>query len=259
LIAFHFSFAQSPKQEPEQTHKANSNSYTSKQGTERWPFIVKPASPTTEEETNHQAYERHTKPKYERRVMIATVWLAVITTILAILNFILWLTTKKTAKAALKTAQALPTIERAYVFVTHVGYPDYPLTGETEIVIRLRNEGKTPAVVTQICADFFPGKDCPKQIDKIHSIYIRKGTVIGAGMPYDETILFPSIYKLRPIERHAGNARTLDDLPDEIVYGTVEYEDIFKESHMVRFCWHQPIRGNGTFHRCDNRSVNYYT
>jgi hypothetical protein len=145
---------------------------------------------------------------------------------------------EKSAEAAHKSAEALPKMERAYLFITNVEANN----AEQRIYIRLENAGKTPAISTQIFADFVSGNTCPQQKDDRDGIPpIAEIAVISAGSKSRESI-FNTI----------GNIHS----PEMIVSGTVVYEDLFeRKKHRIRFCWHMDRRKSITFYKCSSNKA----
>lgn len=94
--------------------QSNKRADDNKYGTEQRPFIVKTiTAPKGKEETDYETYERHEKSKNERRLTCATIWLAVVTTFLAIFTAYLWDATRKLVKSAEETAKRQL---RAFIF-----------------------------------------------------------------------------------------------------------------------------------------------
>ena len=83
-------------------------------GTEQKPLIVKVLpSVKSEAEANYEAHERHEKSKNEGRLTWATIWLAIVTTVLAIFTGYLWSATRKMIRSTEETAKQQL---RAFIF-----------------------------------------------------------------------------------------------------------------------------------------------
>ena len=99
------------KPKPSQSNQTTSqNQY----GTEQKPLIVKVLpSVKREAEADEEAYERHQKSINETRMAWATIWLAIVTTVLAIFTGYLWNATRKMVLSVQETAKQQL---RAYIF-----------------------------------------------------------------------------------------------------------------------------------------------
>ena len=96
------------------SEKSNQISETNQRGTEQRPFVVKTLpTPKGKEEADYEAYERHEKPTNERWLTYSTIWLAIVTTILAIFTGYLWNATRKMVRSAEETAKRQL---RAFIF-----------------------------------------------------------------------------------------------------------------------------------------------
>jgi hypothetical protein len=105
-----------------------------------------------------------------------TLLLTIFTFLLVVCNVGLWLYTKKTANAAKKSAEALPAIERAYVFVEveygsknpkphDVDYFANALYGQFrdfDFQVILNNHGKTPAIMSHVSYSIIKADRVPK-------------------------------------------------------------------------------------------------
>lgn len=170
--------------------------------------------------------------------------------------------TEKAAEAARKSAEALPAIERAYLFVSAIDYTGKSDIRSTEIFIECRNYGKTPAIMKQIYVGMVFGRNCPREIGKVVCTLIKSGKVIGAGeaQTHRETAFF-EWSKLGEQKPDFTQIPTIGNvLVDTIVYGIIEYKDIFSDSlvRIHRFCWHRD-HIDGVFRACGNEEVNYHT
>jgi hypothetical protein len=82
--------------------------------TEQNPLIVKVLpSPKSKEEANHETYDRHEKSTNETRLVWVTIWLAFVTTILAIFTGYLWNATRRMVRSTEETAKRQL---RAFIF-----------------------------------------------------------------------------------------------------------------------------------------------
>lgn len=163
---------------------------------------------------------------------------------------------QKAADAAEKSANALPAMERAYIFVTvRRKDPKKRLTVDwnnfCEIVIK--NQGKTPAVIRYIESFATVLSDITPEIEiKLTGIMPRIEKVIQSGEEYVINVDTSTIKedKLSDIT-NKPNTRLL-------CYGLVQYEDVFGESHDTGWCWwFEPITTKD-FHFLDHPN-NYRT
>jgi len=174
--------------------------------------------------------------------------IAAFTIVLALSTIGLWLSTEKlwsvtrmTAKAAQDSADALPVIERAYIFIKPeiVFPPDFWWRKDTDVAANtisvkyvFTNHGKTPAVIRSIDARFNMWTDAPDNIQHMPSKILGGEPVLEASestSPDEEFIQ----RKLTAIEVEAienGHAYLW-------FYGSIIYEDIFKKKRVTRFRW----------------------
>jgi glycosyltransferase involved in cell wall biosynthesis len=190
-----------------------------------------------------------------------TDWLLVVFTgILALFTWKLWrstdkmwIATKKAAEVAEKSAEALPLVERAYLFADIELRKDR--FDEWEIVIKLFNEGKTPAIINGVYTDIIMRADCPADIKEDRLIRIIEGTIIKAGDSIEEPIYGTGARKQPTIGRQP--------LPERFIcFGRVDYRDIFqKDTRITRFCFHHDSEafGEGVYFRRCGIKHNYYT
>lgn len=163
---------------------------------------------------------------------------------------------QQSAKAAEKSANALPAMERAYIFVeVRRKNPKARLTinfnAFCEVVIR--NYGKTPARIRYVerFANVFYGVTPEIDIN-------RTGI-----MPQIERIIISGGEEIIDVDTAAISAEKWDDAvknPDArlLCYGLIQYEDIFGENHNTGWCWcFEPITTKD-FHFLDHPN-NYHT
>lgn len=222
------------------------------QGTDKQPIAVKgtltaiPPSPTPDEVKNEEV-----KAKDDHNLAIATIWLAVLTAALAVIASLqLWLFLRQlklsekaardaetAAKAAKASADVLPKIERAYVFVD-VSISDLerlslrPPSYRFQITVRLTNHGKTPAILTRVRAYSLWSDVPPSQLiptDRADR-QLPPGLVIGSeaffDVPLPQGVDGSAYDQLMGIETHLYTV------------GIIEYQDVMGASHHTSFCWH---------------------
>jgi len=186
----------------------------------------------------------------------ATIVIAGFTVLLWRSTHKMWKATKDTAQAALKTAEALPTIEKAYLFVD-VELRQHEQFKRWEVIIKIYNGGKTPAIDLQGYADFIESSVCPININEANSIRLTKGNIMKAGEEHIEPVAGPASWTIPDAEQLINSPNK-----NSICYGRVDYRDIFEKAHSVYFCWHHDSEAVGEgfyFRRCDNKKANRRT
>ena len=204
-------------------------------------------------------------------VALATAIMTIFTGCLVVCNIYLWRSTDKAANAAQKAAEALPTIERAYVFVNMNGAVSNLIKNIClfTVPINLINQGKTPAILKKIYAGII-----------ITKITIDKLTKVQAE-EFIEEIPFYSMENTDSDKREIRGAESWSNyIPIKVNFndfseffnadnpsklyccGKVIYDDVMKNSHTTWFCWE--LRGvegitDRIFWRTDNEELNDYT
>jgi hypothetical protein len=227
-----------------QSTHAKNNPDSQQQGTNERPFVVKAiGSPPTKEQTEYEKYQAHTKPWYDLWTLVITGWLALVTSVLAALTYYLWRSTKTTAKAALKTAEYIPAIERARLFVELQESPntaEQPNQLTVAVDIQIINEGKTPAILTDILVGMRPLTANPKGIDS-YSIPTwpysgKKYILAGQSEPVVKTAIVNNITQELNLFRR-GQVMIF-------CYGLIRYEDVLGDKWERGFCWQYNQLGN---------------
>lgn len=164
------------------------------------------------------------------------------------------------AKAAMASAEALPKIERAYLFVScSIRFTNEPVPG-TKLARRvgiftltMTNYGKTPAILKRLRA--YPVySDHPPQelIPARNNATIPSGLVVGSGGVYEHT-------ERAPIEIDQWKEIVGDVLYKFYIVGTVEYDDILGQEHATGFCWHTTKVGGSLTLEIAPSNLNRYT
>ncbi len=165
--------------------------------------------------------------------------LTIFTFCLVICNVLLWWSTKKSADAAKEAADAakksvntIPTIERAYIYVSSVSADFESWRGtkpnqRSPISITVRNYGRTPAKLIGIATKFQIGTSDGKTIDwKPHEdneIIDAVGRFIASNSENDFFYYVNDTF---------GDGRY-----HLIFSGEVRYKDIFEKDHTAYFRW----------------------
>ncbi len=187
---------------------------------------------------------------------LAAIGSIILTAVLVGSTIGLWTVTHTAANAAKSAAEALPNVERAYLFLAsefrHSQKPNaIPGTGDIiEAQFAFKNYGKTPAILTRIEAEVRTVTALPTELRE-RAVEIPPGLVIGSG---EATPYFT-----------ARNLIVADDLPKirtrerlVIFVGMVEYRDIFGKLHKTGFCVDRDPLGN-SFGPSPTQILNYYT
>jgi len=230
---------------------------------DRMPIIAnKPHSPH-DEATRHHA--RTKEPKKEVKSLwdstdILNILLVAFTGLLVLCNLLLWSSTNKSANAAKEAADAakksvdtIPTIERAYVYVSSIT-ADFESWRNTEpnkispITIEIRNYGKTPAKLTEIITNFQIRESC--------------GSKIIWSPPDDDEIIdsvgrFIASNSKDVFSHYIHDAIGSGDYHINF-FGEVRYIDIFGKNHIAYFNWTLVSRFKRGFY-INNPEANYTT
>ena len=146
------------------------------------------------------------------------------------------LVTNKAANAAKSAAEALPSVERAYVFLFHElrhRQTPNPLGGTAlNVEFSLKNHGKTPAILRHISVDIRI-TDRPEYPTEFRAAAMADdmppGFILGAG---EQTPFFRRPYLITDAEwpeiRHRNHLL--------LFLGIVRYEDVFGKPHETGFC-----------------------
>lgn len=226
-------------------------------GTDKSPIAVKGNVTTSlPPPTAEQIQAEKAKAQDDHNLAVGTVWLAGLTAVLAFIavaQLYLFLRQLKlsekaardaetAANAAKASADALPKIERAYVFV-EVTISDLIESmheiGHFDITVRLANHGKTPALLT-LLRSYIVWSESPPEALVEHEKAGRPlppGLVVGAEKTFELT-------SQHGVDDEVN--RQLHDIVSRMYFvGVVEYEDIMRVKHRTGFCWHTyPIGGH---------------
>lgn len=233
-----------------QTQKPEKKSSNDQRGTEQSPLIIKQIpSETSEAERAQKTKADEEKAELDRKLVKFNGDLAYYTWILAIVAifqfisifvqaivFILTLrATVRAANAAKDSADALPAIERAYVFVVPKIDPDILSSGGFMVHYYFVNHGKTPAVIDGIEVHYKSLASLPDNIQFLANVPEASGIVIAGGgrWPAEENEKrYPSV-KIASIE-DACATKVQDS---DWFYGRITYSDVFGQARHTRFRW----------------------
>ncbi len=175
--------------------------------------------------------------------------------VLALLFAGILLAVRRAAKASVSAARALPTLERAYVFLgQRIALTPPDSVGPSAAVslvfhASFTNHGRTPAVVRWINLDPHYLVEPPSGAYEDHERH-GVGIVIGAGETHvlaDSALTIPRSEWDRA--RTGDGALYLD--------GRIVYSDIFAAQHETYFCWRYDIAGRA-FVVVESEALNRY-
>jgi hypothetical protein len=171
----------------------------------------------------------------------STIVIAVFTAILGAFTIRLARSTRVAAEAAQKSAEALPAIERAYIFVTgELEYWDPINTSDERTVyssrigvkFHLENHGKTPAIIGSIEAHLRVWSIDPDNTQHFPSIFLPNEIIIRSG----DTWTPPN----SPLNFQVDEL-TADAIANQTAtiwfYGSIIYQDVFGNDRVTRFRW----------------------
>ena len=170
--------------------------------------------------------------------------------------------TKEAADAARKNAEALPEVERSYLFIYTVEWfreEDRILTengtDQSTITVWVLNAGKTPAVLRRLNLDAAIRDSYPTR-EEIHPIIdntIPDGKIMRSTNKADAFTA-----KVRISTEQWG--RIEKSQTKLLCYGRIEYKDIFGKDHATGFCYEwSPHEAHRCFYISNNKDLNYYT
>ncbi len=157
------------------------------------------------------------------------------------LLFTAWaaLAASRAAKAAQKSADAIPTLERAYIFLKIernnfegvVQENVYPKHGHAQVQFKFTNHGKTPAIVKEINYDLHHWTEMNEpsySLNRVGSDYL----VIDGGTSTSLYDVTDPIEVSEPIKEQMRKGRGAIWF-----FGRVVYDDVFGQEHVTSFWW----------------------
>jgi hypothetical protein len=151
-------------------------------------------------------------------------------------------TTRIAAKAAEKSAETLPSLERAHIFIIpslmRVSIPARGIdrspiqNGKAMVTYKFVNHGKTPAVIKSVEVHFDLLTTAPDNESHLPNIILSGEKVLEAKDDWSPNN--GSILKRIGEDEHAGLKRDDTFL---WFYGSIVYDDIFGLEHVTRFRW----------------------
>ncbi len=280
---------------PIEKHKSNTsqsknNPKTENQiGTETVPFVVKVQSPVTDHPEPNKPEEKHNNyTSSEWWLVYLTAALVFVTLGLTIYTARLWRATKvlakdakdtadrqaaemqeslriaeinakateKAAEAAKQSADAIPSTERAFVFVT-VEFKGGNITTNDSgqhcggFIANIKNHGKTPALLTKLYFDQVVQNESPTVFTETPDTNFPPGCAIASGAFEPVSTSFKiNADVFEKIERNELKW---------FCYGRIEYTDIFGLLHKTGFCFEYFRQGSyGGINISRGNDLNYY-
>lgn len=182
---------------------------------------------------------------------------AIATIFIAYFTFTLYIATDQLKSLAKEGGEALPKIERAYIFVEVRG-DLIPISGKQDISknmsfadIVIVNHGKTPAILSNLGSAVWKDRGQPTKFSTKRGTNIPPGMVIGGTGAHTEQ--FPlGIISEAEINEILGLTINL------MIYGTVDYVDVLGKDRTTNFCWQwYPHRRDWGI--ANNHELNCYT
>ena len=166
--------------------------------------------------------------------------------------------TEKAANAAKESADALPTIEKAFMFVTNLEWKPntdgakFHAIGDNIIEAILFNGGKTPAILDKVFMTHTIRKEYPHraEIGKLANV-TPDNTIVKSG---DST--FATIDITLSQDQWTEMVLHKNKL---LCYGRIEYTDIFGKNHETGFCWECANPQGSTLTVSNTKELSYYT
>jgi hypothetical protein len=233
-----------------QTQTTQQKSPADQRGTEQSPLVIKQIpTETSETERAQKTKADEEKAELDRKLVNFNGDLAYYTWILAIVAIFQFIAlfvqaivfiftlraTVRAANAAKDSADALPAIERAYVFVVPKLNQDILSSGGFGVHYYFVNHGKTPAIIDGIEVHYESLASPPNNIRFRANIPETSGIVIAGGGRWpaeDNEKRYPSV-KIASIE-DACATKVQDS---DWFYGRITYSDVFGQARYTRFRW----------------------
>ena len=225
-----------------------------------WASVLLP-SPHANQATYHA-----TDQKQDNLILGITAegWTAIFTGLLTFSTIGLWLVTRDASNAAKAAGEALPKMERAYVFFNsltcaQLGEPgDIVLliwkqnptkTANFRLLYGFKNHGRTPAIVTSlnVYARFVAGEIS----EKVVGDPLPMPLVVSGGESPPESSFNCVVTGAEYQEARAGHGYIF-------FWGKIAYLDVFEAQHETGICAHWHF-GEARFVISETKELNYYT
>jgi hypothetical protein len=159
------------------------------------------------------------------------------------------------ADAAKASADALPRIERAYLFAD-ISFVDLTVMRkdaeyDMKILVRITNHGKTPAVLTSFRCYPLWHDQAPQQLLP-HREADRK---MPEGLAISST---PFEWIIKENIDHERYTDLCDVVRHLYVVGLVKYKDVLGDERETGFCWNTYPTADGTMMTISPSSLNYF-
>jgi hypothetical protein len=222
-------------------------------GTQGSPFIVKVLDPPNGDSIAQElAKDRDERASNDTATLRLTIMLVIVGLIQAGAIIYTALVTNKVANATKTAAEALPILERAYIFmvpifslspplefppVTRLDTADNPPPPQTFIVdYYFINHGKTPAIIKRIQARCAFAESIHTELGVLHTILINDDVALASGARFPR---YASLHEER--DWNSGDNEKTTALNNGDIrfrfWGVVVYDDIFGKEHVTIFNW----------------------
>lgn len=225
-------------------------------GTEASPLAEKIIPPTGTQSEAAQKIEWHQEQaKQDSTMAWATIWLAFVTTCLAVFTFCLWRSTSALVK---RTGDDSKTIERAYLFVEVLIEENLHASATesaNEIQVLIWNHGKTPAEIVQIRA--YPLlEDSPPQ-ELIEYPGSERTIPPGLGIAQNNSFNIPPV----TVQISKADLNGIYSMSKTLYcVGQIKYRDVFDAERDTGFCWfYRYHKQEGKFVIAPNSQLNKRT
>lgn len=217
-----------PEKPKQQRTEPSKGAQAGQRGTETLPFVVKTPE-KTEAETKREEAERHNKSRNETWLAYSTIWLAVVTTALALFTFWLWGATRKLVIGSDKNSKRQL---RAYVNVLSVKMVN--VQRGQQVHIEFKNFGQTPAKNIRVWWEM-----------TIRELQLVGGLERSTSPTAKHGVLAPSdLYTMSaPLPLFSDGGEVHDGKKALYVFGQLCYRDAFDEDRITNFQF--TIRGTG--------------
>lgn len=185
-------------------------------------------------------------------------WTALFTGVLTVATILLWIETKKASDGAKRAAEALPAIERAYLFLDadRMGALNERLGSEGGISsslleVSFKNYGRTPAIfegISKACVYSATGYPAPRNAQ---DATIPAGLVVAQGGGMGPFPCVVSVTSGEITQAETGNGAIF-------LIGEVSYFDVQRRRRITRFCWRYNFLVDA-FGISDSPALNSYT
>ena len=214
---------------------------------------IKEASEKPDPQAAHKLQIDGEMVKYTGQLSDFTMWLVIVTGVLAVVAIWQGVQLKRTVIVTENAAEAIPKIERAYVFATVKRIVNVSIgpsgTANVSAIVSFFNHGKTPAIITMLRAYSGIFEFIPHELLEGTNERLPEGLVIASGES------FPL-----PVDISISNTEAMEvEGLAKCFYcvGMIEYKDILGDIRETGFCWEYRQSEPGGFIFCRKSKLNY--